>query len=383
MSEKATAVSPHLLTWARKISGLSLSDVAEYMHKDVGDIDAWESGSAWPTYNQLEHMAENLYKRPVALFFLPEPPVEQAPQQDFRTLPDFDIDSLTSDTRYAVRLARAYQESLRELTGGVNQVKHKLLQDINPANFPNVIILAKTVREYLGVTLSNQKSWRSTADAMAVWRSVIENIGIFVFKRSFKQREVSGFCLIDDLFPVIMINNSTPFTRQIFTLFHEIAHLLFGINSVTTLDGRFVERMSGTSQTIEVTCNQLAAEILVPIDTFPWEKVDRNDIIMSVTSIANDYNVSREVILRRVLDRGWINSKTYQKCIENWDSNGDFDREGGNYYYNQVAYLGESFLRLAFSRYRAGLISISELAEHIGIKAKHISKFEDIIASRL
>jgi len=385
MSDRATAITPRVLIWARERSGLTISDVAEYMHKDADDIAAWESGEAWPTYNQLEKLAEGLYRRPVALFFLPEPPEEPAPQQEFRTLPDFDVGFLNADTRFAVRLARSYQESLRELTGGVNPAGRQLLRDLDPARLPDARALGEALREYLGVSLDRQKSWQTTADAMAAWRGIIEDVGVFVFKRSFKQREVSGFCLTDDELPVIMVNNSTPFTRQVFTLFHEVAHLLHGVNSITTLDGRFVDRMSGGPRSIEVACNQLAAEFLVPSDSFPWEEVDQADLVDSVTAIASAYKVSREVILRRVLDRGWIDSATYQDCVEKWVEESDFDREGlgGNYYYNQAAYLGDSFLRLAFSRYRAGLLSISELADHLGVKAKNIARLEDVVASRL
>jgi Zn-dependent peptidase ImmA (M78 family)/transcriptional regulator with XRE-family HTH domain len=385
MSDRATSVSSSVLTWARERAGLSLSDVASYMHKDVDQIFAWESGEAWPTYNQLEHLAEDLYRRPVALFFLPEPPEEPAPDQEFRTLPDFDVRSLNSQTRFTVRLARSYQQSLRELTGGFNPSRKRLLVDLHDASSIDPKALASVLRDYLGVSLRHQQGWQTTADAMAGWRGSVEDAGIFVFKQPLKQREVSGFCLNDDQFPVIMINNSTPFSRQVFTLFHELAHLLYGVNSITTLDGDFVERMSASNRTIEIDCNRLAAEALVPSNSFPWRRVDLDELADSVSAIASDYKVSREVILRRVLDRGLIDNATYRECVDTWAEESDLGREstGGNYYYNQAAYLGESFLRLAFSRYRAGVISISDLADHLGVKARNISKFEDVVYGRL
>jgi Zn-dependent peptidase ImmA (M78 family) len=340
---------------------------------------------ARPTYKQLEHLAEGLYRRPVALFFLPEPPDESAPQQEFRTLPDFDVGSLAPQTRFAVRLARSYQQSLRELTGGVNPSRRKLLVDITSVDSMSTEEKASALREYLGVSLRRQKAWRSTADAMAGWRGSIESAGIYVFKQPLKQHEVSGFCLSDEQFPVIMVNNSTPFTRQIFTLFHEVAHLLYGVNGITTRDGGFVERMSASNRSVEIACNGLAAEALVPASTFPWASIDLEHLSDSVSGIASAYNVSREVILRRVLDRALVDSATYRECVDSWAQDGDAEREGagGNYYYNQAAYLGDSFLQLAFSRYRAGVISISDLADHLGIKAKNIPRFEDVVYGRL
>ena len=378
-------MNPGLLIWARERAGLSLSDVAHYIHKGADDVAAWETGDAWPTYRQLETLAEGLYHRPVALFFLPEPPEEPAAQQEFRTLPDFDITGLGADARFAVRLGRSYQTSLRELTGGLNPSDRRLWRDLRLDRSSDVMSATRQLRSYLSVTLERQRSWRSTADAMAAWRGCVEDAGVFVFKRSFKQREVSGFCLTDNEFPIIMVNNSTPFSRQIFTLFHEVAHLLYGLSSITTVDGRFVDRMSGSQKSIEVACNKLAAEVLVPSDAFPWDRIDQDNPVDSVTAVARAFNVSREVILRRVLDRGWIDPETYRECVQVWASETEAGRggDGGDYYNNQVAYLGDAYLRLAFSRYRAGIISASDLSEHLGVKARNIPKLEEKVASRI
>lgn len=382
MSTRATSINCDLLIWARERSGLSLEEVANRMKKQPKIIAAWEDGKEWPTYLQLEYLAEHVYRRPVALFFLPVPPQEAPPQQEFRTLPDFDVDALNSDTRFAIRLARSYQVSLYELTGGTNPAKRQILEDIS---IKDSTAIAGSLRKYFGVNLSQQKKWRTTADAMSIWRNKVEEAGIFVFKRSFKQREISGFCLSDKVFPIIIINNSTSFTRQIFTLFHELAHLIKGVNSITTVDGDYVDRMSEINKRVEVECNFIAAEFLVPSSSFPWGDINRDDIIKSVSKLAGDYQVSREVILRRLLDRGWVNDDEYLDYVQTWADEADSEREGdgGSYYNNQAAYLGDGFLRLAFSRYRAGVITVSELANHLGIKAKYISKFEDVIGGRL
>ena len=44
------------------------------MKKKVSDIDAWERGEASPTYIQLEDLAYEIYRRPIALFFFPNVP---------------------------------------------------------------------------------------------------------------------------------------------------------------------------------------------------------------------------------------------------------------------------------------------------------------------
>ena len=69
------------------------------------EIEAWESGAEAPTYPQLEKLAYDIYKRPLAIFFLPTPPKESLPQSEFRTLPDADMRTLSRDTYLHIRRA--------------------------------------------------------------------------------------------------------------------------------------------------------------------------------------------------------------------------------------------------------------------------------------
>jgi len=87
MGDKLTGVNPNIIQWARERARYSLESVAVKFKKDVSVIEKWESGEDFPTYSQLEKLAE-IYKRPLALFFFPEPPLEAEEKQEFRTLPD-------------------------------------------------------------------------------------------------------------------------------------------------------------------------------------------------------------------------------------------------------------------------------------------------------
>jgi len=379
MSERALSVNGTILTWARERAGLSLDDVAASAGKSVEAIRAWESGTAWPTYTQLENLAEDLYHRPVALFFFPDPPIEVSPQEEFWTLPDFDVAHLSADTRYALRIGRAYQESLAELTSGANPAERQIVKELRPSPSLDVTVVAREIRAFLGVGLTEQISWPNSETAMANWRKSVEAAGVYVFKRSFKQSEVSGFCLSDDVFPIIFINNTTSFTRQIFTLFHELIHLLYGFNGITTEESGLLNRMSGEVRSVEVLCNRVASEVLMPVESFPWSDFRPNDIDRSVASIAQRYKVSREAVLRRFRDRSLVSQELYRDRAAQWASDarrGGASSGGGDYYATQTAYLGRSYLDLAFSRYRAGVIDVADLAKHLGVRAKYIGKLE-------
>jgi Zn-dependent peptidase ImmA (M78 family) len=334
---------------------------------------------------QLEALAEKVYRRPVALFFLPVPPEEEPGQREFRTLPDFDATTLAPDTLYAIREAHAFQRSLLELTHGRNPAERIITHDLRAERGADPGELADRVRDYLGITLEVQQRWQSTRVAINEWRSAVESAGVFVFKRSFKQREISGFCIADDEFPVIVINNSTAFTRQSFTLFHELAHLLFGLSGVTKDDAGFVDRFAAQERDVEIACNQFAADVLVPTSAFNPAAIPPDTLDDFVSRAATRFRVSKEVILRRLLDRGLVERNTYVQRATLWNQEADSRAEGeggGNYYATQQAYLGGAFLGLAFAQLRAGNVSLAELSEHLGMKARNIGKLEDYLLKR-
>ena len=101
MAEYIQGINPTIIKWARERSGYTLREVAKSLNRAVATISNWESGAAAPTYVQLEKLADK-YKRPVALFFFPEPP--QEPNfADRSALRSFEIEQL--DPRYPYSVA--------------------------------------------------------------------------------------------------------------------------------------------------------------------------------------------------------------------------------------------------------------------------------------
>jgi len=378
MTRSMAGVNPEVLRWARERAGYTQDEVAAALGKDTSTIQRWEVGEGSPTYSQLEKLAYHLYKRPLAVFFFPDPPDEPDLSQEFRTLPDFELDDLTADTRYALRQGEAMQLALRELNDGRNPSPQKIFVDIQVRSTESAARLARQVRHYLDVPLRTQIEWQSNDQALQRWRDAVQDKGIFVFKRSLKQRDVCGFSLLDDQFPVIYLNNSTPRTRQIFTVFHELAHLLLHTNGVTKRDDRYISSLSGTPRRVEVFCNAFAAELLVPSDDFD-EHLRRpryDDQWFSAT--ADRYHVSREVILRKLLDRGLIDDRRYREKADQWirESREREARGGGNYYATQATYLGQKFLDLAFSRYYQGRCTLEQLADYLNVRVQSIPGLE-------
>jgi len=384
MRETVTALNPRILVWARERTGKRVEEVAEALGKRPEVVASWEAGESAPTYPQLEALAYKVYKRPIALFFFPEPPEEPDPEHSFRTLPDFEIEELSSDTRFKIRQARSFQLSLYELNGGRNPGRALIFRDIVVDGRSSQQV-SQEVRKYLGVDPDTQASWRSSEDAFKNWRAAIEEKGVFVFKGAFKQEDVSGFCLFDSEFPLIYVNNSTPTTRQIFTLFHELAHILFATNGVTKRNDNYIRSLTGEARRIEVFCNQFAADVLVPLPELRRLIADRAPADEVVAELSRHFKVSREVILRRFLDEDLVSKKEYEAKAHEWAEEAKQARarsSGGNYYATHAAYLGDSYLRLAFRRFYEGALTLDQLADHLNVRPRTVAGLEQQLLSR-
>ena len=376
-------VNPDILVWARKTAGLSLEEAAQRMKKTVKNIELWEKGKDTPTYVQLEKLAYQIYKRPLALFFFPEPPQEETPKQSFRTLPEQEIEMMSSRMKILIRKAHVMQANIRELNEEVNPAEKQIFKELNFDVNQSIVEMTKTTRDFLGISLQQQIAWKDTNESFKSWRDRLEENGIFVFKEAFKDDGFSGFCLYDKEFPLIFINNSKSNTRQIFTLFHELAHIQFKTGGVDTRLDDYINYLDGNDRKIEIICNHFAGQFLVPDSDFN-EKIKGvavNDITLN--GLADDYKVSREVILRKFLDRNIIDQKYYSDKKKEWEDSAKSQKgKGGDYYRNMGVYLSQKYLELAFSHYYQRRITDSQLADYLGVKAKSLSGMENIMMSK-
>lgn len=380
--EQIVGIQPLVMQWARQTIGLSINEVAEKLKRPQEEIEAWEMGIGAPTYSQLEKLAYQIYKRPLAVFFLPEPPEETTPTREFRTLPNSHLQQLQPDTHMQIRRAQAYRLGLEELFDGINPAKECIWEQIQLAIGMPIDVQAQTVREILGISLTDQIRWKDDDFALKEWRRAIERVGIFIFKASFKQEEISGFCLSDRVFPVIYLNNSTTKTRQIFSLMHELSHVLLAQNGISKFDKGYFSELPQAEKKVEQFCNALSAEILIPRADFNEHTQRYSDVERigqdQFANLAKRYGVSREAILRRFLDQGRVSKSFYDQQSRFWTSQ-QRSGAGGNWYASQNTYLSDRFAKEVVTRHYRNQLSVEQAADFLGVKAKNYAGLEQII----
>ena len=375
-------INKEVLVWARTSIGLSREEVARKFKKTEKEIEEWEAGISSPTFRQLERLAFEIYKRPLAVFFFPDIPKEDTPKTEFRTLPDTIINELPVEIIKLYRRAKLYQLYLEELFEGEKAVEKSLLDIFSITDETNIDALIQEIRKVLKITIDEQSNWKSTEEAFKNWRTVFEANGIFVFKDAFKNDDYSGFCLYDEKYPVIFINNSMPDSRQLFTLFHELAHLLLKSGGIDFRSVELTNAFQGYYRDVEVICNKFANEFLVPSEVFDSFQLKVSE--SEFNKLADYFSVSREVILRKYFDRGLIDKSYYEEMAAKWIKQARKKREegeGGSYYYNKKAYLGDRYISLVYGKYYQNKISIENVAEYLDVKVKNLQSFEHFVFS--
>ena len=374
--KEALPVTPAVIQWARERAGFSMDDASKVFKK----IAAWEVGDGAPSYPQLEQMADK-FKMPVAVFFFPKPPDVPSVEKSFRTLTAADFAAIPRTVRLFLRRAQAMQLNLVELNDGKNPTPRLITRDLKVSPNTALDALASEIRKYLGITIEQQASWKNIDKAMEAWRDAFAQVGIYVFKDAFHAKSYFGFCLYDDEFPIIYVNNSCSKSRQIFTLFHELGHLLFHTSGIDVLDDDFIKHLPPNEQKIETICNGLAARVLVPNDVFEKLMQGRRADRDTAAQLAAYFSVSREVIYRKLLDRNLIDAVEYSDAAKFWESQVKPAKESsGNFYNSRYAYLGPHYIDLAFTRYYQQRFDDLQLADYLNLKPKNLQTFAEKFA---
>lgn len=378
MSEKITCINPEILIWARETSRVPIEDIIKVTGSEER-LNEWENAKDYPTYSQLKHLS-SLYRKPLAIFFFPEPPKLKNLLISCRTLP---ADIYLSFSREIIKViddARVMQLNLLELFKEDNVPVNSFLNfkfNINNDSI-NIETLVKDIKSYF--EYSHTKSFSKPSDAFEFWRNKFFDFGIYVFKDAFHDLSISGFCLYDDKFPVIYINNTLTHTRQLFTLFHEMFHLMNETSGIDFIEELETVRYSNSSnEIIEKNCNKFASEFLVPTLEFNNIIKSKSYSLELIDNLANQFSVSREVISRKFLDQKIINQDEYNKNKIIFDKdylrNKSITKTGSNYYNTITAYKGKKYIETIYSQYYKKQITIHQMSKYLKMKISSLNVY--------
>ena len=327
---------------------------------------------------QLEDLAGR-FRVPIAVFFFPEPPVVPSVEESFRTTKSEQFARLPPRIRILLRKARALHMGLEELHEGQSFSRRLITRDLASGSFGSLDKVAPRAREYLDVSVEAQLEWYSAARAFKAWRKALFHAGVYVFKDEFRQDGFPGFSLYHEEFPIIYVNNSTAVTRQIFTLFHGLAHLLLHTSGIECPQEE--ERPVEEYRRTEAAVKRFASGFLMPYGAFTLALGGRSPDPATAAALADRFCVSRELVYRRCLDSDLISRTEYERHAGKWEEQRGRGT-GGNYYANQLAYLGRHYVRQAFLRCYQNRIDAVQLADYLDVKPARLERLEHEVLRR-
>lgn len=339
------AIQPEMFRWARDRARLDDHALMARFPR----LEAWETGEVQPTLRQLEDYARATHA-PVGYFFLPEPPVEPLPIPDFRTVANRAIAQPSPNLLDMVYACQQRQDWYRDHAQVTSQSPLPFVGSLTVATSPAEA--ATQLRQALGFSVEERRTYPSWTEALRTFIEQADRIGVMVMvsgvvlnnnTRPLDPQEFRGFALSDVLAPLVFINGADSKAAQMFTLAHELAHLWLGQTALSDISAD-----AQPNNAIEVWCNQVAAELLVPMDSFRAELMADEAMAGTLKRLARYFKVSTLVILRRLLDAGRIDRTTFFAAyraelarLREIDARGT----GGDFYRTTAARVSKRFAR--------------------------------------
>ena len=360
-------VKPEMLRWARARGGYSLDAMAGRFPK----LEDWERGERQPTLKQLEAFAKATHT-PVGYFFLPDPPVEEVPIPDFRTISNQHLGHPSPDLLETIYLCQQRQDWYRDYALSIREPNIEFVGSAEVSD--NIVETAARMRRALSFTMDDQRRLPTWTDALRRFIERADASGVLVMvsgvvgnnnRRKLDPNEFRGFAMSDPVAPLVFVNGADTKAAQMFTLAHELAHLWLGQSAVSDAQARHVP-----DQKTERWCNRVAAEFLVPLEQLRAESNDDADLPSELPRLARRFKVSSLVILRRLHDAGRLDREAM------W---GAYDAEltrlrarpkssGGDFYLSLGARVSKRFARAVVTSTLEGRTGFTESFRMLGFK---------------
>lgn len=380
MAGNKAHINPGLLIWARTTLKMNTVFASEKIGVAETTLLKWETGEDKPSILQLIKIA-HVYQRPFSLFFLPEPPKHFKPLKDYR--------------RFAYYIITEKDEYLLEkeiLHAHQNRNNALLLLNLLKEEIPKFTLkiqmnedtrsTATKIANFLKINRQDIRKIPPGYGALNYWKHFFEDNGIMIYQTTGIPLEVMrGACIAKTILPVILINSNDSENGRIFTLFHELIHITLREDSISNF--RFHQRH--LYDKVESFCNQVAAEILVPSEILLSHTIVINHTSgidwtdSELTVLANNFCVSKEVILRRMLSLGKTTNKFYNNFRNTFNPRTKDKIKGGNYYRNTVGKEGRFLINLALQSYYQEKITSSDVYDFIRVKAANLTKLENLM----
>lgn len=379
-------ISNEVLLWAMEQSDKELDEI-----KSKFAIDKWLKKEREPTFKQLKDLSNQLHI-PFGYFMLKSPPKEDTTLLEYRTIKTKGVTKPSRNLLDTIDDMKRKQAWMRDylFENGYNKLKY--VDSISKDGDPNQNV--NHIRNKLNLSENWHRNTNDRRETFNYLRKKVSDIGILVMQngtalnnthRSLNVNEFRAFALVDDYAPLIFINSTDTLSGKIFSLLHEVAHIFFGVNSLYNDTSYYNE--DDYADDIEIYCNRIAAEILVPNISFrvKWKANTDIGLEQRIVQIANTYKVSEIVIARRALDNKMINKRDYYEVVNNvlekLENNLDKRSSGGggDFYTTAQSRLDHNFFKILANDVRRNRTTNTTAYKLTGLSRITFNQLENVI----
>jgi Zn-dependent peptidase ImmA (M78 family) len=372
------AYNPNILQQALQARHLTPARLSRRLGIDVNELNRELRREPEPKSDLLKSVAREL-SLPAFAFYMQQLPTLEEAIPDFRNSTPAPS-TIARETLESIRFAEGIQKTLVELDTPAARRLPKFTSNTDE----EIDRFALAVRRDFDISLEDQHEAKDARAFYVTVRKKIEDKNITVLQDSFPREDGSGFCLAHATHPVVLINTQKQTrARRLFTLCHELAHVLMG---QTGISDPFVRK-----NTVERRCNRFAASFLIPenyVATLLGAPVTQNPDLEDVRWAARKLKISQEATVLRLEQLGLYNSGAHEKwraLVHN--NNPDFSEKGGGgkepppQEKVKLAKYGFRFAKALSSALDDGGISEINLYRASGLKPKYQRLYFDYVKS--
>ena len=374
MARNYAFINPDILIWARRRSQLSQSVLAKKLSTSAETLNKWEMGQKAPTIRQAQAIAAKTHI-PLGYLYLNEPPIERLDLPDLRTVNGIQPNSPSSELLELAALMRErvswYAEYLRDqgLTSNNCVGRRSSTEDVNQ--------IVNDIRRTLAISEGDYSADQDKYLRLLIKK--IEQAGILVMKqatirnhRHLSVSEFRGFAISDPVAPLIFINFADVSCARLFTLIHELAHIWLGQSGIS-------DAHPDTDKAIEIKCNAIAAQFLVPEDKFLSSWQNERSWMENILQLRRQFRTSRWVIARRAESLGKITLPQYREYTAELraeyverDKN---RKDGGDFYITKKSQISKPFSKAIVSEALSGKLLLREAGQLLDMRPPHVMKY--------
>ena len=383
MNATTVPITAHVLTWAREEAGLTQSELADRAKLDVEGLKAWEAAESYPTKGQFSKLV-GILKRPSALFFLPEPPVQAGMPTSLRSAPAIGNHKLGPEEARQIRWARRLQELTSWVLRDQGSPEVRLSQ-YRPSQDP--VGMADAERLQSGISTGEQLAWTSASVAFRAWREHLEEQGTLVMQLTMGKNNIRGFGAWDDYAPLVVVNTAYHPTARIFTLFHEVAHLLTRTDAACQ---NFVIP-ADNDHSVERWCERFAAAFLLPEEglkevasKYGVTTASRTNDPDTARLIANRFSVSTRATAIRLQEVGIAEPTLYsavaaQFAAKDWNDSSGGGGGGQPASEKRIGQLGARLPNALINAADRGRLTTRDLADYLQLNTGQLDDLKGLL----